>query len=252
MSDLGKRLADGDDRAFTEVVEQYSRKVYALCYRILRDQEEARDMAQDVFVKVYAKRRSFGGRSQVYTWIYRIAVNLCLSALKRRRMPTVPLEDVEACSRPRPQWRDARRTGETWESRGDRGQGGRAGASQTRSVFRDEVLRRALPLPRSPRLWEPRRERPRLISISRWSARTPRGGGGYPLSDQRPCLKHEDRSISSMAPLPKSQPRDRGSPGYLWRLPRLRRIGAGRLRGGSPGQCARGPDRPTGRASTRP
>jgi RNA polymerase sigma-70 factor (ECF subfamily) len=95
MSDLGKRLAEGDDRAFTEVVEQYSRKVYALCYRILRDQEEARDMAQEVFVKVYAKRRSFGGRSQVYTWVYRIAVNLCLSALKRRKLETVPLDQVE-------------------------------------------------------------------------------------------------------------------------------------------------------------
>ena len=95
MSELGKRLADGDDGAFTEVVGQYSRRVYALCYRILRDEEEARDITQEVFVKVYTKRRSFGGKSEIYTWIYRIAVNACLSALKRRRPPALRLEDAE-------------------------------------------------------------------------------------------------------------------------------------------------------------
>jgi RNA polymerase sigma-70 factor (ECF subfamily) len=102
MSELGKRLADGDEGAFTEVVDQYSRKVYALCYRIVRDEEEARDLAQEVFVRVYTRRRSFGGRSEVYTWIYRIAVNTCLSALKRRRIPTVSIEDVEGALAAKP------------------------------------------------------------------------------------------------------------------------------------------------------
>ncbi|HVP57475.1 MAG TPA: sigma factor, partial [bacterium] len=52
MDDLGRRLAEGSDEAFTEVVGQYSKRVYALCYRMLRNEEEARDMAQEVFVKV--------------------------------------------------------------------------------------------------------------------------------------------------------------------------------------------------------
>jgi RNA polymerase sigma-70 factor (ECF subfamily) len=95
MSDLGQRLADGDDDAFTRVVENYSRRVYALCYRILRDQEEAKDMAQEVFVRVYLKRHTFKGRSSLFTWVYRIAVNMCLSHLKRQKARTVPLEDVE-------------------------------------------------------------------------------------------------------------------------------------------------------------
>lgn len=94
--DLGRRLAEGSEDAFDEVVERYSRKVFALCYRLLRDEEDARDMAQEVFVRVYTKRRSFKAASQLYTWIYRIAVNMCFSALKRRRPASVPLEDVEA------------------------------------------------------------------------------------------------------------------------------------------------------------
>ena len=95
MSDLGRRFADGDDDAYTGVVEQYSRKVYALCYRVLRDEEDAKDMVQDVFVRVYSKRSSFKGKSSLYTWIYRIALNMCFSHLKKRKAKMVPLEDVE-------------------------------------------------------------------------------------------------------------------------------------------------------------
>ncbi|MFZ1947273.1 MAG: sigma-70 family RNA polymerase sigma factor [bacterium] len=95
INDLGRRLADGDDDAFSEVVRTYSRKVFALCYRLLRDEEDARDMAQEVFVRVFEKRRSFGAKSAIYTWIYRIALNMCFSELKRRKPAAVPLEDVE-------------------------------------------------------------------------------------------------------------------------------------------------------------
>ena len=102
MSDLGKRLASGDEEAFNETVERYSRKVYGLCYRILRDEEEAKDMTQDVFVRIYTKRKSFKGRSSLYTWIYRIALNLCFSHLKRGRAKTVPLDEVEGILAARP------------------------------------------------------------------------------------------------------------------------------------------------------
>jgi RNA polymerase sigma factor (sigma-70 family) len=95
MSDLEGRFGGGDEKAFEEIIGRYSRKVYGLCYRMLRDQEEARDMAQDVFVRVYTKRRSFKGKSSLYTWIYRIAVNMCLSSLKKRKVQMVPLDQIE-------------------------------------------------------------------------------------------------------------------------------------------------------------
>lgn len=95
MDDLGRRLADGEESAFNRVVEEFSRRVYALCYRVLRNEEDARDMTQEVFVRVYSKRRSFEGRSSLYTWIYRIALNMCFSHLKKRKIKTVPLEDVQ-------------------------------------------------------------------------------------------------------------------------------------------------------------
>jgi RNA polymerase sigma factor (sigma-70 family) len=95
MNDLGRRLADGDEGAFNQVVEEYSRKVYALCFRVLRDEEEAKDMTQEVFVRIYAKRQSFKGKSSIYTWIYRIAVNMCISHMKKHKATVVPLEHVE-------------------------------------------------------------------------------------------------------------------------------------------------------------
>jgi RNA polymerase sigma-70 factor (ECF subfamily) len=95
MSDLEGRFARGDEEAFNETVERYSRKVYGLCFRILRDEEEAKDMVQDVFVRAYLKRKTFKGRSSLYTWLYRIAMNMCFSHIKRRKAKTVPLEQVE-------------------------------------------------------------------------------------------------------------------------------------------------------------
>lgn len=88
-------MAAGDQDAFDETVERYSRKVYGLCYRILRDEEQAKDMTQEVFMRVYLKRKAFKGKSSVYTWIYRICVNMCLSYLKKSKIQTVPLDRVE-------------------------------------------------------------------------------------------------------------------------------------------------------------
>ena len=99
MDDLGKRFAEGDEDAFGEVIRQHSRKVFGLCYRILRNEEDARDMVQEVFVRVYGKRTSFKARSSLYTWIYRIALNLCFSELKRRKTQpmasAIPLEGLQ-------------------------------------------------------------------------------------------------------------------------------------------------------------
>ena len=102
MDELSSRFAGGDEKVFDDIVNKYSRRVYELCYRILRDQEEAQDMAQEVFVRVYEKRDKFGGRSSLYTWIYRIATNMCLTRLKKTRIQTVPLETVEATLEAKP------------------------------------------------------------------------------------------------------------------------------------------------------
>lgn len=73
----------GDQRAFRALVERYQRKVYGLALGLLKDPDEARDMAQEAFLKAHQHLGSFQGTSSFYTWIYRITVNLCIDQLRR-------------------------------------------------------------------------------------------------------------------------------------------------------------------------
>jgi RNA polymerase sigma-70 factor (ECF subfamily) len=93
--DLLRRLKAGDERAFEELVSLYRERVYRVAWRILRDDEGAEDAAQEAFIKVFRHIGRFEGRSSLYTWIYRITVNIALNKLKRdrfRRM--IPLGEI--------------------------------------------------------------------------------------------------------------------------------------------------------------
>ncbi len=80
------RVARGEDDAFSELVDRHQERLLRLCERLLGDLEEARDAAQDVFLKAYRKAANVEPRGQVYTWLYRIAVNHCLNKLRRRKL----------------------------------------------------------------------------------------------------------------------------------------------------------------------
>jgi RNA polymerase sigma-70 factor (ECF subfamily) len=83
--ELIQRIVAKDDAAFRTFVELYQSSVLSACYRILGNQQDAEDVAQDVFVMVYRKAESFRGESGLSTWLYRIAVNLSLNRLRRRK-----------------------------------------------------------------------------------------------------------------------------------------------------------------------
>jgi len=80
------RVAAGDTAAFSPLVESHQERLLHLCERLLGDAEEARDAAQEVFLKAYRKAGDVRPQGQVYTWLYRIAVNHCLNKLRRRRL----------------------------------------------------------------------------------------------------------------------------------------------------------------------
>jgi len=75
----------GDRRAFQELVMRYQRKVFALAYGFLRNQEDALDVVQESFVKVHRYLGNFEEKSSFYTWLYRIVVNLCIDHMRRNR-----------------------------------------------------------------------------------------------------------------------------------------------------------------------
>ena len=75
----------GDRQAFGELVERYQSKVFNLAYRLLNDPDEAADVSQEAFLRIYRGIDKFHGGSQLGTWIYRIVHNLCLDELKKKR-----------------------------------------------------------------------------------------------------------------------------------------------------------------------
>lgn len=81
--ELIDRAAAGDQRAFRQLVDRYQRRAYGVAYGILRDPDQAMDVAQDAFVKVYTKLPEFEHRAGFFTWLYRIVVNLCIDRKRK-------------------------------------------------------------------------------------------------------------------------------------------------------------------------
>ena len=82
--ELIKKVAQKDLKAFEEMVHRYKKMVINVCFRLTEDQENAEDLAQEVFFRIYQKARTFRGRSKLSTWIYRIAVNRSLNHLRKQ------------------------------------------------------------------------------------------------------------------------------------------------------------------------
>jgi RNA polymerase sigma-70 factor (ECF subfamily) len=91
---LVSRAKTGDTEAFNELVRKYRPRVYALALHLTGQASDADDITQDAFLKAYAKLSEFEGRSEFFTWIYRITLHRALNAKRdHRRRRTVPLDD---------------------------------------------------------------------------------------------------------------------------------------------------------------
>jgi RNA polymerase sigma-70 factor (ECF subfamily) len=80
-----KKVKKGDQNAFAEVVEYYKDKIYQLCYRMLGNAHEAEDMAQEAFLRAYVNIDSYDIKRKFSTWLYRIATNLCIDRIRKKK-----------------------------------------------------------------------------------------------------------------------------------------------------------------------
>lgn len=76
----------GDEKAFEELVRRYQRQVANIIYLTLGDREAIEDLTQEVFIRVYKSLARFEHDASVYSWIYRITVNLCIDEIRRRKI----------------------------------------------------------------------------------------------------------------------------------------------------------------------
>jgi RNA polymerase sigma-70 factor (ECF subfamily) len=76
---------NGDHSAFEALIRDHQRMIYSLCYRMSGSAEDAEDLSQETFIQAYQHLDAFRGEAGVWTWLYRIAVNLCLNWRKREQ-----------------------------------------------------------------------------------------------------------------------------------------------------------------------
>ena len=87
-----KQAAKGDSTAFEKLVLKYQSQVYNFCFRIMGNSEDAADMTQETFLKVWRNLESFHGEASFATWLFRLASNTCLDQLRSmKRRPTLPM-----------------------------------------------------------------------------------------------------------------------------------------------------------------
>lgn len=93
--DLIVRAQAGDEEAFRALVERYKKRAYWVAYNLVGDEDDARDIAQEAFIRVFKSIRTFDLRYKFYTWLYRIVTNLGVDALRKRGgQKRVSIEDV--------------------------------------------------------------------------------------------------------------------------------------------------------------
>jgi len=95
--ELVARSNGGDSDSFNELIRRWERPIYALAYRQIGREEDARDVCQETFLRAYRALKGFRGQAKFSSWLYRIAINLCRDWMRReRRTPTVQApEDVD-------------------------------------------------------------------------------------------------------------------------------------------------------------
>lgn len=87
-----KQAQKGEQRAFSQLIELYYEKVYALALGMLRRHEQAQDVAQEVFIKVFKEIQNFRGDAKFSTWLYRVTSNAVIDYIRRKK----PVQSLDA------------------------------------------------------------------------------------------------------------------------------------------------------------
>jgi RNA polymerase sigma-70 factor (ECF subfamily) len=87
-----RKAQEGNAEAFEQLYRRYSRRVYSICLRIVKNDGEAEDLTQEAFLLLFRKIHTFRGEAQFSTWLHRLTINLVFMGLRKKRYPQVSLD----------------------------------------------------------------------------------------------------------------------------------------------------------------
>ncbi len=93
--ELVKECLEGNKDAFSDLISRYKRLIYSVAWKFSKDNEEVNDMAQDAFIKIYRSLAKYDSRYKFSTWSVKVATNICLDHVRRKRINSVSLDEIE-------------------------------------------------------------------------------------------------------------------------------------------------------------
>ncbi len=95
-----ERVLKGDTQYFSHLVDKYKDIVYSIAFKVLRNREDAEEMAQESFIKAYKSLNTFRGTAKFSTWLYRITYNNCISEVRKKKLKYVSTDDIQISDEP--------------------------------------------------------------------------------------------------------------------------------------------------------
>jgi RNA polymerase sigma factor (sigma-70 family) len=95
-----EKVLKGETQYFSYFVDNYKDVVYSIAFKVLRNREDAEEMAQESFVKAFKSLNTFKGNSKFSTWLYRITYNNCISEVRKKKLRFVSTDDVQISDEP--------------------------------------------------------------------------------------------------------------------------------------------------------
>lgn len=93
--DLARLAQQGNQDAFAELVRRYEKQIFSMAYRLIGDYDEAADLAQEAFLRIYSQLGRYDPDKKFFSWMYRVAQNTCLNTLAKKPANVIPVERAE-------------------------------------------------------------------------------------------------------------------------------------------------------------
>ena len=93
--ELVAECLEGNKDAFSEIIYRYKRLIYSVAYKFARDNDEVNDLAQEAFIKIYKSLSKYDCQYKFSTWSVKVATNICLDHVRRKKLKSVSLDEIE-------------------------------------------------------------------------------------------------------------------------------------------------------------